>query len=428
MTKRLLRWLALAVLPILAACLSASSLVVPSGSGVKPPSLWPWSPWTQDFGVYLYAAHDLLAGVDFYTHTVTFPYIYPPIAALLAVPFALLPLTIAQLIWTALNGILTLAVLCRLGMSGASASVAAAAVLLFAAPFTSTLELGQLGIVLMAMVVLDLLEPADGRRRVVPAGVMIGLAAGLKLTPAVFIVYLLLIGRRRDALVGAGTFVATVLIGLAVAPGPALGYWGRLLHGDSGANPDAFGWISNISVSSAAQRFLGVQTGARVGLVLAALLVLLALVAAWRCHRSGRPVLALGVLGLASSLANPIAWGHHLTWLLPLGYAAWRSREDHPDGLPPWLRTLTLVVVLWCLVNPQRLLGGAPWAHREIFEYSVPQKWFAAGPDLAAALLALAVLFVPMSSAPAVGRRQAADELDGPPWRGRRSTPKRIWS
>ncbi|OYO07870.1 hypothetical protein CGZ94_20585 [Enemella evansiae] len=465
-TRRLLRWLALAVLPVLGACYSAVNLAPPAPPGVAPPSLWPWRPWTQDLQVYLFAANDLLAGVDFYTHVVTFPYLYPPIAALLAIPLTLLPWSVAQFVWTALNGVLTLAVLRRLGMPGWSASVAAAAVLLLTDPFMATLRLGQLGILLMAMVVLDLLGPTGGRRRILPGGVLIGLAAGLKLTPGVFIVHLFLIGRRRDALVAAGTFLGTVLLGIAVAPRPALGYWARLAGGDSGANPDAFGWIGNISVTSATQRFLGVEQGGRIGLLLAGALVLLALAAAWRCHRTGRPVLALGVLGLASSLANPIAWSHHLTWVLPLGYAAWRATGRVRRPLPQWQRVLTLVVVLWCLINPQQLLGGAPWARREIFEYSIAQKWFAAGPDVAAALLAVALLFVPGGRTPqrqrpgdddpdedteptpdAAPATEAVEEepsgstrvpvtagdgarrdLGQGPWRGRRSRPKRILS
>ncbi|WP_176451819.1 glycosyltransferase 87 family protein [Enemella dayhoffiae] len=384
-TRRLLTGLGRALLPILAACYAVAS--------IRGASVWPWQPWSQDLEVYVNAARFLVRGEDFYTSTVTFPYIYPPIAAVLAIPFTWLPWWLSQLIWASANGLMTMAVLRRLGLRPWWASVAAAAVVVLADPFLTTIRLGQLGILLLTLVLFDVLGPADGRRRRLPGGMLIGLATGLKLTPAVFIVYLFLVGRRRDGLVAIGTFVGTILLGLAVAPGPAAGYWGRLAGGDSGANPDAFGWIYNLSVSSAAQRFLGIETGTTVGLALGVVMVVIGLAAAWRCWRIGHEVLGLGILGLISSLANPIAWSHHLTWLLPLGYAAWRDR------LPVWTRMLAMAAVLWCLINPQWSLGGAPWAQREIFEYSIGQKWFAAGPNLLSTAIAIAVLFLPRSAA-----------------------------
>ena len=56
-------------------------------------------------------------------------------------------------------------------------------------------------------------------------GIAIGVAAGVKLTPLIFIPYLLLIGRIRQAATAAGTFVATVLVGYAVLPRDSGTYW-----------------------------------------------------------------------------------------------------------------------------------------------------------------------------------------------------------
>ena len=63
-----------------------------------------------------------------------------------------------------------------------------------------TLFLGQIELVLMALVAWDLLQP-DRRWW---KGVGVGVAAGIKLVPLIFIPYLLLTRRFRQAAVAAG--------------------------------------------------------------------------------------------------------------------------------------------------------------------------------------------------------------------------------
>jgi uncharacterized membrane protein YgcG len=82
------------------------------------------------------------------------------------------------------------------------------------------LTFGQVNLVLMAAVVVDLTRP---ERR--SSGVLVGLAAGVKLTPLVFVVLLLLVGRRGAAGRATLTFLATVAVGFVLAPGAAASYW-----------------------------------------------------------------------------------------------------------------------------------------------------------------------------------------------------------
>ncbi|WP_432560557.1 glycosyltransferase family 87 protein [Granulicoccus sp. GXG6511] len=422
MTRRIGQFLAVCLLPTIAALWMTANL--PGGS------IWPWEPRTEDLWVYREAALYLLEGRDFYQLEDAFPYIYPPIAAVLAIPLALVPWWTAQLLWTMLNVAIIVAVLRHLRIGAPwVVSFGATVTILFVRPVTSTLHMGQLGVLLLGLVVLDAVDGPrlfrGGDRRVVPAGVLTGIATGLKLTPAVFIVHYFLTRRFRQGFVALGTFLATVVVGLIVSPAFSPGYWLRLAGGDSGANPDAYGWINNISVLSAVYRFTDVTTvGTIVGLGTSALLVLAALVAAWLSRRAGRDLLGISILGMVSCVANPIAWMHHLTWVVPLIVAGVRDR------LPVLVRWSVLIGALWCILQPQFALGGAPWAQREIHEYTVAQKVLAAGPDIVVALMVVCVLLTLWRPADAVApttARHAADDRDAteelPEVR-----PKRAWT
>ena len=89
-----------------------------------------------------------------------------------------------------------------------------------------TLGLGQVNLLLMLLIVADLLTTGtlSGRTRWWH-GIGIGVAAGIKLTPLIFIPYLVLIRRYRQAATAAVTFVITVLLGYAVLPRDSGTYW-----------------------------------------------------------------------------------------------------------------------------------------------------------------------------------------------------------
>ncbi|HEX8007879.1 MAG TPA: glycosyltransferase 87 family protein, partial [Trebonia sp.] len=82
-------------------------------------------------------------------------------------------------------------------------------------PVQRGLYLGQVELVLMALVVWDMSQP-DRRWW---KGAATGIAAGIKLVPLLFIAYLVVTRRFRQAAVAAGAFVVTVIIGVAALPG-----------------------------------------------------------------------------------------------------------------------------------------------------------------------------------------------------------------
>jgi alpha-1,2-mannosyltransferase len=283
---------------------------------------WPTLRLQIDVMVYRFAAEHLLAGLDLYSTGLTgkpneLLFIYPPFAAISAIPLALLDSSSVRVLWLlGMVAALTFAVmrmLTSMGMRTGGAMLSLAALLVgviaWLEPMRLTAELGQINIVLLVLVAADLLGPRQSRW----AGIGIGLAAGLKLTPALFIVYLLATRRIRAALVATGTFAGTVALGFAIAPHDSVTYW---LHGRfDDVNRISHDPLANTSVSGLLLRLHASPTMATAASVVVAVL---AVVIAAVAYRRGQAVLALAIVGLASAAASPFSWSHHWVWFAPL--------------------------------------------------------------------------------------------------------------
>jgi alpha-1,2-mannosyltransferase len=146
-------------------------------------------------------------------------------------------------------------------------------------------------------------------------GIGVGIAAAIKLTPAIFIVFFLLAGRTRAALVAAGTFVGCGLIGFLVAPSASARYWVHLFYDTKRVGAP---YISNQSPYGAAIRLA--EGASHIGhwwlvvpLVFGAAGLAVAVVLARRDDWLG----AATVTGTAGLLVSPISWAHHWVWILP---------------------------------------------------------------------------------------------------------------
>ncbi|MDF3146140.1 glycosyltransferase 87 family protein, partial [Streptomyces sp. T21Q-yed] len=150
--------------------------------------------------VYRAEGQAVLRGGDLYGFTVTewqLPATYPPFAALLFVPAALIPVTALKATFLAGNALL-LVVLVHLSarLSGPArtrlprrtALCAATAAALWLEPVFQTLLFGQINLALACLILWDLTRPSGARFK----GAAVGIAAGIKLTPAIFIAYLVL--------------------------------------------------------------------------------------------------------------------------------------------------------------------------------------------------------------------------------------------
>ena len=188
---RLARGIGICVLPVLVSLYVGATTF---GGG----SFIPWRPIMVDLEVYRHAGSVLLAGGDFYDLPGPLQFLYPPFAAVLAVPLALLPTTVVQLGWTAAGALALVAILHRFGLQSWLLSVASAVAVYVVEPIVQTLAFGQLGIFLVALIVLDLVPgPRVFSRRLLPEGVLTAIATAIKLTHAIFVVYLLVVRKYR---------------------------------------------------------------------------------------------------------------------------------------------------------------------------------------------------------------------------------------
>lgn len=178
-------------------------------------------------------------------------------------------------------------------------------------PVYHTLYLGQVNLFLLALVMTDIWRAARGRR----AGLGVGLAAAIKLTPAIFILVFLLTRRTWDAVIAAGTFASCALIGYLVDPGASRLYWTRLFYDTSRVGAT---YISNQTPYAAAARILGGVS--HVGswyLAIPLILGGLGLAVAAALARRDDWLGAAAVTGTTSLLVSPISWTHHWVWIMP---------------------------------------------------------------------------------------------------------------
>ena len=278
-----------------------------------------------DFRIYMWGGHAVLHDSRLYLalaygHWFT----YSPFAALVYVPAAALPLAVARVLWDLLS-VAALAYSCVLVLKLAGyrptriavAGMTAAAMALD--PVWETLFLGQINLILLALILTDIRRVTQGRATgpwTDPwTGIGVGIAAAIKLTPAIFIVFFLLAGRTRAALVAAGTFVACGLAGWAVAPHASARYWAHLSHDTSRVGAP---YISNQSPYAAAIRIAGGQ--AHLGWWWAAVSLAFAvagLATAVILARRHDWLAATAVTGTTGLLVSPISWAHHWVWVIP---------------------------------------------------------------------------------------------------------------
>ena len=185
-----------------------------------------------DLAVYRYGGRAVLDGLPLSEsgEVTGLPFTYPPFAAVAMVPLALVPGWLAAALWTAasVGALAAVVVLVRRALGRPApwwlvALVTGGALAL--EPVWQNLTFGQVNLVLMLAVMVDLIRP---ERRW--SGVLVGIAAGVKLTPLVFVVLLVLVGRRAAAGRAALTFACTVAIGFVATPGSAADLLGRRSH------------------------------------------------------------------------------------------------------------------------------------------------------------------------------------------------------
>jgi alpha-1,2-mannosyltransferase len=248
-----------------------------------------------------------------------------------------------------------------------------AAVALLTEPVFRTMYLGQVNLLLMALIIGDLGRPADRRLK----GAAVGIAAGIKLIPLVFIPYLLLTRRFRAAATATGTFAATVVLGFLAVPGDSADWWLRGLFFADGRT-GFVGWGGNQSLRAILTRYAGSIHGATHAWLMAALLAaVIGLTSAVLLDRAGHAMLAILATALVGLLDSPISWDHHWVWVVPglmaaahYGAHAWRAgRRSAAVWCAALAGALLLIFAAWPgalwsvpITGPGDFTNGLIWA------------------------------------------------------------------
>ena len=195
-----------------------------------------------------------------------------------------------------------------------------AALIWMCGPWRLTTHFGQINAIILMLILADFMRPATR----VPRGVLLGIAAGIKLTPLAFGLLLLM---RKDwkgiATLGA-SFAATVGIGFLVIREESLTFWFHAVRDTS-----RVGWFSyfdNVSIMGTLTH-AGLQhhlTATALSVVQVALTLLIVLVTAVLLVPLIRARALMAQLALTAFMMlqiSPISWSHHNTWY-PLMLAA----------------------------------------------------------------------------------------------------------
>lgn len=305
--QRVAPFLAMAIVVALAVVVVVDSISQPPGQGLA------------DLEVYRDAVRSQIdyGGLYEYKRVNGDTFNYPPIAGLFLIPVALLPWLISAVIWQVSTVLVVAAVTCKISAQrfhkvGSMKLSIALCALLFTAPVQSNLRFGQVSIFVVAAVLVDLL-----RRPTRTSGMLIGIAAAVKLTPLLFIPFLFVSGRRRHALRAAVVFSLAQLVGLMIWPAASAEYWRS--HVWSGDNIPHVWFNGNQSLKAIMSRggFQGAGLDAA-WMALAGIVILISLARARQMVLTGERFTGVVVVGCATIVASPVSWTHHQVLLLLL--------------------------------------------------------------------------------------------------------------
>jgi hypothetical protein len=377
-----------------------------------------------DLMVYRTEGWTARTGGDLYTMRAThaeLPMTYPPFAALLFIPLTLVDVPSMRVLATLANLTLLVALIHLslrligrpLSVPRPAAALALAAVAVWCEPVWTTLRYGQINLLLAVLVLWDLSRRADHRW----AGVGIGVAAGIKLTPALFAVFLALCGlvrawRRlrltgslegtwnhwlRRASVAAGAFTGTVALAALVLPYDSRRFWTEAIFA-----PERVGRVedtANQSLRGVLARLLHTADPGSGWALLAVAVTAAGLAAAVAAALAGprrlpsAPAWAAVACACTALLVSPVSWSHHWVWCVPA--ALLLGSEALRRSSVPWWSGTVPAALLFCSYALWWVPHGSPVERFELRQSGAQMALSAVYPAAGAAFLVLtAVLAV----------------------------------
>jgi len=365
-----------------------------------------------DLHVYRLGGRAVLDGTPLYQvlYAKSLPFTYPPAAALVFAVLAVAPWPVTAALLTVASAVAFPAALyfaLRLPPmpswlqrgSAARLALVVGAAAIWLEPVRTTLAYGQVNVLLAVLILYDLSRPDEARFK----GAGVGLAAGIKLTPAIFAIYLLATRRYRAAAVAAGVFAVTVGAGYVVQPAGSAWYWDMTF-----LDPQHVGGIQlvmNQSLLGLIARVLHTATVSGGWVALVVLTGVAGLALAARAGRAGDDARGFALCAVTELLVSPISWTHHwviaIPALLVAAVAAWRRRTTAP--WPAALRPTALWIAVMAGIGAigwSRLVRLVPDSYSRALHLSPLQ--FVSGD--AYVLLGLAALAAAAAAAAAGGR------------------------
>jgi alpha-1,2-mannosyltransferase len=272
--------------------------------------------WSQlDLDVYRRGAAALAAGRPIYDLVPgEYPFTYPPFAAILMLPLGLLGRA-GAIAAMAILSLAAFALVCVITFRRLQIDRRLAWFLALGAislqPVYQTFELGQINLVLMALVMLDCLVLPPRYR-----GLGVGIAAGVKIIPGIFVLYFALRRDWRAVAQSSATFAATVLVSAIVMPHETMSYWTHLMSA-AARTGDTISSV-NQSLPAVLARLMHNRYPPTVVVALVSLGgIALAVIAARKELARGHNLAALVCIATGGLLASPVSWSHHYVWAAP---------------------------------------------------------------------------------------------------------------
>ena len=286
-----------------------------------------------DLRIYRESAQTVLAGHPLYAAHFQdhLGFTYPPLAVLLFLVLPALPFHVDAAAVTLLN-IALVVVIVRLTLrlrpdrvdsrwrSTAPSTIwVLAALALWIEPISSAIGFGQIDLLVAALVLTDLARGNGSRSST--GGVALGLAATLKLTPLIFIPYLIVTGRARMAVRALAIFALSIFLSFVLLSRDAVAYWfgaiadiGRV----TGHRPFAGRGPANQSLRGALLRVAPTLAHRTEIWLLACVIVAgLGLLLAVRASRRGEQALGFVLTAVTGLLICPVSWTHQWTIAVP---------------------------------------------------------------------------------------------------------------
>ncbi|HEY4928655.1 MAG TPA: glycosyltransferase 87 family protein [Acidimicrobiales bacterium] len=313
-----------------------------------------WDRTQLDFAVYVLGARHLVDGQLYHVGLPYAPYLpftYPPIAALAFWPLAHLPRQAAQLVWAAVN-VVSLYGIIALSLRAVRPAMDRTRLLLWSAvllgpacqldPVRLTFYFGQINLVLCVAIVADLTTTVELHGRTLPRGVLVGVAAAVKLVPLVFVPYLFVTRQTRAAWTALATFATCSLLATAFDPATSWAYWTKYATDAARVGNPSF--ILNQSIQGALDRLVHRDVSSLVVDALGAVVLVAGIALARWAWQDSSSFLGILVCATTGMVVSPITWEHHLVWAVPI--LVWLAiAPDRPAAGPVWAAAAALV--LW---------------------------------------------------------------------------------